>query len=88
MYAIIKKFAKIPIANQKKFKVNITKQFPYIQLKIYEQDELNLNDNNVSSSQEIKSDSHEEHEDDKIKEEENNDIDVNQILFLENYLHY
>ena len=60
---------------------------PKIQLKIYEQDELNLNDNNVSSSQEIKSDSHEEHEDDKIKEEENNDIDVTQkVLALMNFM--
>jgi len=47
MYTIIKKFSKIPCWNQKRFKVNISKMFPYIQLKIYEGNDKYVNKNKL-----------------------------------------
>ena len=47
MFAIIKKFSKIPVSNRKRFKVNITKEFPYIQLKIYEGNDKFVNKNKL-----------------------------------------
>jgi len=36
MYAIIKKFSRIPASQEKKFKMNLTKEYPMISIKIYE----------------------------------------------------
>lgn len=47
MYAILRRFTKIPNSNQKKFKVNITKEFPNIQLKIYEGNDKYVKNNKL-----------------------------------------
>ena len=45
MYSIIKKFSKIPVSNEKKLKINLTKEFPNITIKIYEGNEKYVNKN-------------------------------------------
>ena len=36
MYSIIKKFSKIPASDEKKFRINLTQEYPYVSIKIYE----------------------------------------------------
>jgi len=45
MYSIIKKFSKIPVSNEKKFRINLTQEYPYISIKIYEGNDKYVNKN-------------------------------------------
>jgi len=45
MYAIVKKFSKIPVSQEKKFKMNLTKEYPIISIKIYEGNDKYVNKN-------------------------------------------
>ena len=45
MYSIIKKFSKIPVSNEKQFRINLTKEYPYISIKIYEGNDKYVNKN-------------------------------------------
>ena len=45
MYPIIRKFSKIPVSNEKKFKINLTKEFPNFSIKIYEGNDKYVNKN-------------------------------------------
>ena len=45
MYSIIKKFSKIPVSNEKKFRGDLTNEYPYISIKIYEGNDKYVNKN-------------------------------------------
>jgi len=53
MYAIIKKFSKIPASQEKKFKMNLTKEYPMISIKIYEGNDKYVNKNTLLGEMKI-----------------------------------
>ena len=53
MFFIIKKFAKIPVSNEKKYLFNLTKDSPLISIKVYEGNDNYVNKNTLLGEMEI-----------------------------------